>query len=296
MPIIDEPRKAYVSLECKLSENHARHQDIRALRVLVANVMPTAARVQTERRIAHLLGSTALQVNIDYYRPPPLRTEGEEYYRNANLSKAYDALIVTGANVDRLDFEDVTFMSDLSHLLQRPYPVRVGLCWGAMALCKTLYDLEPERHITKRFGIFTQQKTRRGEQSHLLQNTNDVLTVPVSRWASLHPGPLNVLAYSAITGPYLLTDDSESVICIANHPEYVTSALAPEAERDGALPVNYYPGDDRTKPPVNTWRADAYLLWSNLIQHIYARSVGVIEKKSVSPAQQSRFSQPSVYE
>jgi homoserine O-succinyltransferase/O-acetyltransferase len=278
MPIIIDERTAYGGLQRILSKQQAMHQDIRELHILIANLMPSAVRVQTESSLAHLLGDSSLQVKLSYYRPHPLKNDStDNYFRQANEIDAtkYDALIVTGANVDNIPFKDVEFKDDLHLLTTQNFPVKIGLCWGGMALLHTLYGLEKENYKQKAFGIYDHHKTIFGEQSELLAGTNDILHVPVSRWAGFKTAPqLRVLAESEQTGPYIITSETEDVIVVANHPEYDTMALHNEAVRDGTMPHHYYPQNNVAYNPKNIWRADATILWRNMIRHIYEHSVG----------------------
>ncbi len=278
MPIITDGRSAYSFLEKTLSLQQAKHQDIRELHILIANLMPSASRIQTESRMGKLLGSTSLQVQISYFRPEPLRIENDDsYFRHVDeIVDDYDALIITGANVDKLPFSQVTFIDELSTLVHKNFPVKIGMCWGGMALGHLLYDIDKVDYEEKKFGIFEQIKTKKGLASHLLRNTNDIIKAPVSRWAGLSPGNLNVLAESNETGPYIVSNDEENIIMLANHPEYGTLELAKEAKRDNSIPYHYFPHNNPLHKPYNTWRADGYLLWGNIVEHIY--DVSVVKK------------------
>ena len=278
MPIINDGRSAYSLLEKTLSLQEAMHQDIRELHILIANLMPSPSRIATESRLGKLLGSTSLQVQLSYFRPKPLRIENNDPYIRevTDISDKYDVLIITGANVDRLPFSKVTFMDELSVLARKDFPVKIGMCWGGMALGHLLYGLDKKNYSQKKFGIFKQKKTAKGLSSHLLRNTNDVIKAPVSRWAGLNAQGLHILAESSQTGPYIVCNDDESVIMLANHPEYQTRALAQESFRDNLMPRNYFPKNDSSKIPLNTWRADAYILWGNIVEHIY--DVSVVKK------------------
>jgi homoserine O-succinyltransferase/O-acetyltransferase len=285
MPIIYDDntrRTAYGELHRTLSRSDAQHQDIRELQILIANIMPSAVRIQTERSLAQLLGDSSLQVSLTYFRPEPLSIEGNDLYLRSISEinpKQYDACIITGANFDKIPFQDVQFYSQIASLSKADFPVTVGLCWGGMAAMYAKYGTDKKQYDHKAFGIYPHLKTEDGKESSLLSGTNDIMHVPVSRWAGFERHPqMRVLASHDQTGPYIMTDETEQFIVIANHPEYDTLALHHEAARDGTMPINYYLHDDVRNDPLNIWRADATILWRNMIRHIYEKSVGTLTK------------------
>jgi len=266
----------------------ALKQDIRPLKVLLLNLMP--AKVATEVQIARLLSHTPLQIELSLlttatYQPRNTPLEHlKAFYRTLGElgSERFDALIVTGAPVETLPFEDVDYWPELKDILawSRSHVFRrFGICWGAQAVLYADYSVGKVQYPKKLFGVYDQQV--RASKSDLMRGFPDSFPCPVSRWTGLEPGTLaacgdlRVLAESPATGVGLIEHVPSGDVFSLNHLEYDTETLRNEFVRDrtadaGApLPTNYFPGDNPVAEPGNAWRPYGYLLFWNWITALY---------------------------
>ncbi|MFW5680950.1 MAG: homoserine O-succinyltransferase [Pseudomonadota bacterium] len=274
-----------------IDEHVAARQDIRPMRIALLNLMPD--KVKTETQLARLLGATPLQIELvllmtGTYRPANVAPSHlERFYVtwDSVREEKFDGLIVTGAPVELMPFEDVKYWEELSAIFdwtQTHVHSTFNICWGAQAALYHFHRVPKHALPTKRFGIFWHRVTAaNGSRSPLLRGFDDEFLVPVSRHTEVRakdlpktPG-LEVLATSPVAGICLLEDRPHRQVFMFNHLEYDTYTLDDEYRRDlGSradveVPLNYYPGDEPSRPPVNRWRAYAHLLFGNWINEMY---------------------------
>ena len=193
----------------------------------------------------------------------------------------FDALIITGAPVETLPFEEVQYWPELEQIMDwsRNHCFRrLGICWGAQALMKHFHGLEKYQLTDKLFGVYDHALPL--ENSRLMQGFTDSFPMPVSRYTynkedEIIAASLSVLARSDKAGVGMARCPSSGDLYVLNHLEYDADTLAAEYLRDAnlgldtALPVNYFPGDDVASVPVNSWRPFAYLLMANWLNDLY---------------------------
>lgn len=273
-----------------MSEERATRQDIRPLRIGLLNLMPK--KIQTENQFARLLGAGPLQIELSLIRMSEHRTRNtaaehmEEFYRPfsdiAASGEKFDGLVITGAPIEHLPFEEVTYWDELRQVIdwsRTHVHSTFGVCWGGMAMLYHLHGVQKHMLGEKAFGCFRQQNL--APANPYLRGFSDDLVIPVSRWTEMRQdeidaaGGLQTLLASRITGPCLVEDPAHRALYIFNHFEYDSDTLKQEYDRDIAagtainVPVNYYPDDDPTRPPLNRWRSHAHLLYGNWINEIY---------------------------
>ncbi len=271
-----------------LDEELASRQDIRPLRIALLNLMPK--KIQTENQFARLIGATPLQIELSLIRMSDHRTRNtaaehmESFYRPFEEMKAekFDGLIITGAPIEHLDFDEVTYWDELREVMewtQTNIHSTFGVCWGGMAMINHFHGVKKHMLSEKAFGCFRHRNL--APASPYLRGFSDDCTVPVSRWTEMrqdevdaHPG-LTTLLGSDEVGPCLIEDPEHRALYVFNHFEYDRDTLKQEYDRDVAngvpinVPCNYYPEDDPARTPVNRWRSHAHLLYGNCINEIY---------------------------
>lgn len=273
-----------------MSPDRAAHQDIRPLRIGLLNLMPK--KIQTENQFARLIGATPLQIDFQLIRMTEHQTRNtaaahmETFYRPfaevAASGEKFDGLIITGAPIEHLPFEEVTYWDELCQVMdwtQGHVHSTFGVCWGGMAMAWHFHGLPKHMLARKAFGCFRHQNL--APASPYLRGFSDDVLVPVSRWTEVrqqdvdaNPDLVTLLA-SREVGPCLIEDPGHRALYIFNHLEYDSDTLKQEYDRDMAagtpinVPVNYYPDDDPAQPPSNRWRSHAHLLYGNWINEIY---------------------------
>jgi homoserine O-succinyltransferase len=273
-----------------MEEGRAARQDIRPLRIGLLNLMPK--KIQTETQFARLIGATPLQIELSLIRMSEHLSKNtaaehmEAFYRPfAEVEAAgekFDGLIITGAPIEHLEFDEVTYWEELSRVFdwtQTNVQSTFGVCWGGMAMINHFHGVPKHMLDRKAFGCFRHRNL--APASPYLRGFSDDLLIPVSRWTEIRqdeidavPG-LHTLLGSDEVGPCLVEDPGHRALYIFNHFEYDSGTLKEEYDRDVAagnpiaVPVNYYPDDDPSKPPQNRWRSHAHLLYGNWINEIY---------------------------
>ena len=273
-----------------MSDERAARQDIRPLRFGLLNLMPK--KIQTEKQFARLLGATPLQIELSLIRMTEHLTKNtaaehmEEFYRSfaevADSGEKFDGLIITGAPIEHLPYEEVTYWDELTQVFdwtQSHVQSTFGVCWGGMAMIYHFHQVPKHILDHKAFGCVRHRNC--APASPYLRGFSDDMVMPVSRWTELrrdeitrNPG-LDILLDSPETGPALVEDPDHRALYIFNHFEYDSGTLKEEYDRDVAagkpinVPANYYPDDDPTKPPQNRWKSHAHLLYGNWINEIY---------------------------
>ena len=271
-----------------MSESRAARQDIRPLRIGLLNLMPK--KIQTENQFARLIGATPLQIDFQLIRMTEHQTRNtaaehmEEFYRPFQEVKGekFDGLVITGAPIEHLPFEEVTYWEELCEVMdwtQSHVHSTFGVCWGGMAMAYHFHDLPKHMLPHKAFGCFRHQNM--SPASPYLRGFSDDCVIPVSRWTEVRQSEidtipdLSTLLGSEEVGPCLVEDRDHSALYIFNHFEYDSETLKHEYDRDIAngspidVPRNYYPNDDPRLTPQNRWRSHAHLLYGNWINEIY---------------------------
>lgn len=273
-----------------MSPDRASHQDIRPLRIGLLNLMPK--KIQTENQFARLIGATPLQIDFQLIRMTEHETKNTAaehmaaFYRPfadvAASGEKFDGLIITGAPIEHLPFEDVTYWDELCQVMdwtQSHVHSTFGVCWGGMAMIYHFHRVKKHMLNHKAFGCFRHQN--RQPASPYLRGFSDDFVIPVSRWTEMKQGEidaapgLRTLLGSDEVGPCLVEDPGHRALYIFNHFEYDSGTLKEEYDRDVSngtpinVPMNYYPEDDPSRQPLNRWRSHAHLLYGNWVNEIY---------------------------
>ena len=265
-----------------MSDEKASQQDIRPLKVAIVNLMPT--KIVTETQLLRLLSNTPIQVDITLVKTEthnPKNTSREHlinFYTTFNQIKDdyFDAVIITGAPVELLDFESVNYWKELCQIMEWSKShsfSTVHICWAAFAGLYYHYGLQKRVLDKKMFVIFPHKINAINHP--LLKGFDDVFMVPHSRYTEVsiddierHPD-LALLAYSDIAGAYIVADRTNRQIFITGHGEYDRNTLKDEYMRDIEkglpidMPYNYFPNDNPNLTPNFTWRGHASLMYSN---------------------------------
>ncbi|UOA31643.1 Homoserine O-acetyltransferase [Sulfitobacter sp. DSM 110093] len=271
-----------------LDEELASRQDIRPLRIALLNLMPK--KIQTENQFARLIGATPLQIELSLIRMSDHQARNtaaehmESFYRPFEEMKAekFDGLIITGAPIEHLEFNEVTYWDELGEVMewtQTNVHSTFGVCWGGMAMINHFHGVKKHILPEKAFGCFRHRNL--APASPYLRGFSDDCTVPVSRWTEMRQDEVNThaglttLLGSDEVGPCLIEDPAHRALYVFNHFEYDRDTLKQEYDRDVEngvpinVPCNYYPDDDPSRTPVNRWRSHAHLLYGNWINEIY---------------------------
>jgi homoserine O-succinyltransferase len=273
-----------------MGEGRAARQDIRPIRIALLNLMPQ--KITTETQFARLIGATPLQIDLHLIRMSEHQSRHtapehmESFYKTfAEVEAAgdrFDGLIITGAPIEHLPYEDVTYWDELRRIFdwtQTHVHSTFGVCWGGMAMAYHFYGLPKHILPAKAFGCFRHRNL--APAAPYLRGFSDDVLMPVSRWTEMRtseidavPGLTTLLA-SDLTGPALVEDPAHRALWIFNHFEYDSLTLKGEYDRDVAngtpinVPMNYYPDDNPAKMPLNRWKSHAHLLYGNWINEIY---------------------------
>ncbi|NEG70316.1 homoserine O-succinyltransferase [Bifidobacterium choloepi] len=273
-----------------LEKPEAEQQEIRPLKLVILNLMPK--KIETETQLLRLISKSPLQVDIDF-----MKTSSHEsthvsadhlvkFYETLDAfeDNCYDGLVVTGAPVEHMAFEDVDYWDELvrildwagSHVFSTMY-----LCWGAMAALHQRYGVHKIDLPEKLFGVFPQ--FLQDEYCFLTNGFDEVCLQPHSRVAGVdeediaaRSDELQVLTWGPAAGPGLIATRDFSEVFALGHWEYAKDTLAQEYERDMKrgltnvpFPANYYPDDNPALEPLFSWRAHANLLWRNWLNWVY---------------------------
>ncbi len=248
-------------------------------------------KIQTETQFARLIGATPLQIDLSLIRMSEHQTKNtasehmEAFYRPFSEVEAtgekFDGLIITGAPIEHLAFEEVTYWDELRRVMdwtQTNVLSTFGVCWGGMAMAWHFHGLPKHALPAKAFGCFRHQNL--APASPYLRGFSDDFVLPVSRWTEMRQSDidaagLTTLLTSPETGPCMVDDPGHRAVYLINHLEYDSDTLKQEYDRDVAsgtpinVPANYYPEDDPARKPLNRWRSHAHLLYGNWINEIY---------------------------
>ena len=291
MPIrIPDSLPATAALEAEnifvMTEYRAMHQDIRPLRVLLLNLMPT--KITTETQILRKLSNTPLQVEVELLQTASHDAKNvtaehlESFYTTFKeiRDQHFDGLIITGAPVELLDFESVDYWDELCEIMAWSLThvhSTLHICWGAQAGIYFHYGVAKHELPQKMFGVFQHEVEK--PFSPLMRGFDDGFYAPHSRYTTVARGDidahpqLEVVASSPEAGVYIAKSVDSRHFFVFGHPEYDRDTLKAEYDRDiakglpMALPAHYFPGDDPTATPRATWRAHAQLLYTNWLNY-----------------------------
>lgn len=291
MPIkIPNELPAVKTLECEnifvMTETRAITQDIRPLKILILNLMPT--KVDTETQLSRLLGNTPLQVEIELIHTSSYHSKNvsEEhllaFYKEFSdvKDRYFDGMIITGAPVEKMEFEEVEYWEELKEIMEwskTHVHSTLHICWGAQAGLYYHFGIRKYMMEEKLSGVYAH--TVDYKRSILFRGFDDVFYVPHSRYTTIKREDieavpeLRILSSSEKAGVYTVTTRGGKQIFITGHSEYDVGTLNKEYTRDKAagicpkIPENYFPNDDDTKPPMLTWRAHATLLFTNWLNY-----------------------------
>ena len=269
-----------------MTQNRAESQQIRPLEIVVLNLMPT--KVVTETQLSRLLGNTALQVHLELMHTSTHKSKNvsEEhlltFYKSFDELKhrKFDGMVITGAPVEHMDFEDVDYWQELCQIMEwskTNVHSTFHICWGAQAGLYYHYGVQKHPLPRKLFGVYPH--TVDYKRAILLRGFDDVFYAPHSRHTTIYredvekiPG-MKILASSEQAGVYAMMTKEGRQIFVTGHSEYDPDTLKKEYLRDKSaglpisVPENYFPGNDDTKDPIVRWRGHAHLLFSNWLNY-----------------------------
>ena len=269
-----------------MTDARAVSQDIRPLQILMLNLMPT--KIDTETQLSRLLGNTPLQVELTLMHTSSHKSKNTSedhllaFYTTFDKVKDryFDGLVITGAPVEMLEFEEVEYWDELCEIMEwstTHVHSTFHICWGAQAGLYYHFGVQKKTLDKKMFGVFPHIADYK--RSMLFRGFDDVFMVPHSRHTTIDradlegiPG-LKILASSPEAGVFALSTKKGRQIFITGHPEYDAETLGREYWRDVnagkpiEIPKNYYPDNDPEKTPVSTWRSSANLLYCNWLNY-----------------------------
>lgn len=269
-----------------MDDDRANTQDIRPLNIIILNLMPE--KEKTEAQVLRLLGNTPLQVNISFLQMATHTSKNtsqlhlDQFYTTFPSIKhrKYDGMIVTGAPVEMLPFEEVDYWEELTEIMdwtKTNVTSTLHICWGAQAALFHHFGIDKFELPRKCSGVFSHVVNDRSEK--LLRGFDDVYVAPHSRHTDVNQQAieehreLKLLSYSEEAGPFIMSANNGKQIMITGHLEYDATTLGEEYSRDRQrgleiqLPVYYFPNNDPNQQPLNRWRSHAHLLFSNWLNY-----------------------------
>ncbi|WP_017547591.1 homoserine O-succinyltransferase [Salinicoccus carnicancri] len=271
-----------------IGASRAHTQDIRPLRMLILNLMPK--KEETELHLLRLLGNTPLQIDVEFLYMSTHRSRNtptshlQKYYNSFDeiRNQKFDGMIVTGAPVEKLEYEQVDYIDELKDIInwaQTHVYSRFFICWGAQFALNHYFGIGKQELPAKLFGIFEYSNIY--PDHPLLRGFDDIYSVPQSRhttvdWNALRNTPdLDVLTEHPEFGPDITASKERRDLFIFGHLEYERDTLKQEYERDISdgqhidLPHNYFPGDESSRHPVFNWKSHGHILFNNWINETY---------------------------
>jgi homoserine O-succinyltransferase/O-acetyltransferase len=269
-----------------MDSDRAVSQDIRPLNILILNLMPEKER--TELQLLRLLGNTPLQVNVTFMAMASHQSKTtskshlDAFYVTFDevRHRRFDGMIITGAPIEHLDFEEVNYWNELKEIFEwsdQNVTSLLNICWGAQAALYHFYGIGKRPLPEKCFGVY--RHTISDPTVRLARGFNDLFVAPHSRYTEVdsedirnHP-KLHLLSESDEAGAFIIISKDERHIMITGHLEYDADTLAIEYRRDQkkglgtAIPEHYFPDDDPENIPLNTWRSHTFLLFSNWLNY-----------------------------
>ena len=286
LPALDILQKENIFV---MGEERAFHQDIRPLKIIILNLMPI--KETTETQLLRLLGNSPLQVDIVLLRIDTHISKNtaqehlDSFYKSFDeiKSQKFDGMIITGAPVEHLDFEEVTYWEEFKTILdwtKTHVTSTLYICWAAQAGLYHHYGIPKYPLAEKMFGIFKHNVNKSSLNGmQLLRGFDDEFNVPHSRHTEIkrsdleiHP-ELEILSESEEAGLYIVVSQDGRQVFVTGHSEYDTLTLKEEYDRDIAkglsiaLPKSYFPKDDPTKTPIHNWRSHTNLLFQNWLNY-----------------------------
>ena len=269
-----------------MTEYRAFHQDIRPLKLLILNLMPT--KIVTETQLLRKLSNSPLQVEVELLHTSSHISQNTDadhlssfYTTFSNIkSQKYDGMIITGAPVENLDFTDVDYWDELCEIMEwskTHVHSTLHICWGSQAGLYYHYGVPKYSLEQKLFGVFPHTALKK--QSPLFRGFDDEFYIPHSRYTENRAedisakSELELLAVSPQAGVFAVKSRDNRHFFISGHPEYDPETLALEYFRDVnkgldiQVPANYFPGDDPTNPPLVRWRSAAQLFYTNWLNY-----------------------------
>ena len=274
-----------------MDETRACHQDIRPIQICILNLMPL--KEDTELQILRELSNTPLQIDVTFMRMKShiskhtSKSHLDSFYVNSEelMKHSFDGLIVTGAPVELLPFEEVDYWDELVSVFEwsrEHVTSTLFLCWGAQAAMYHFYGLKKRLLSKKLFGVYMHKVHNR--KVPLLRGFDDLFAMPHSRYTEVPErdiracGSLQILASSKEAGPAICMAENGRKVFIMGHPEYGRTQLQKEYDRDHrkgvmtAVPENYFPDNDPMKRPLLVWRAAANNLYTNWLNYYVYQS------------------------
>ena len=269
-----------------MTKERASTQDIRPLKILILNIMPT--KIQTETQLLRLLGNTPLQLTIEFLQTATHVSRNTSashlntFYKTFDEIKEekFDGMIITGAPVEQMDFKDVDYWEELCKIMEwsrtNVYST-MHICWGAQAGLYYHYGIDKYLLPEKLSGIFKHKVLN--PLHPLTRGFDDRFYAPHSRYTSIHREDIDknpnliTLSVSNMAGVYLVASKSGRQVFVTGHAEYDRDTLANEYFRDvkkgihPKIPVNYFPDDDVETTPYFTWKSHAHLLFANWLNY-----------------------------
>ena len=275
-----------------MDENRAVNQDIRPLDILILNLMPL--KEDTELCLLRSLSNTPLQVNISFIRTVSYESKNvsvshlERFYTDFSKvkSRKWDGLIITGAPVELMEFEDVEYWKELTEIMdwsEKNVTSTLHICWGAQAGLYYRYGIKKIILDKKLSGIYKHYTFHK--RTPLVRGFDDSFFVPQSRYTGVDKNAimsnenLEIVSESKETGPYLIIGENGKNIFVTGHPEYDTMTLDKEYRRDldkginPEIPCNYYPDNNPDNKPVKSWRCHANTLYTNWLNYYVYQDV-----------------------
>jgi homoserine O-succinyltransferase/O-acetyltransferase len=269
-----------------LREKKALHQDIRPLKILILNLMPD--KITTESQLLRLIGNTPIQIEITLMHPKNHESKNTSknhlvaFYKHFDDIKEekFDGMIITGAPVENLEFEEVDYWEELKEIMEwtkKNVTSTIHICWSAQAGLYYHFGIKKYPLKEKMFGIFEHSKPNR--HFKLLRGFDDYYYVPHSRNTEIRRKDikkmkgLEIISESKESGVYIVKTKKCKQVFVTGHSEYDADTLKKEFQRDLkkgikiSIPKNYFPDNDPTKKPIVLWRSHAHLLFSNWLNY-----------------------------
>lgn len=291
LPIrIDNELPAKQSLEIEnifvMSNMRADTQDVRPLKIIILNLMPT--KLETETQLLRLLSNSPLQVDVEFLQVATHKAKNvskshlDKFYYTFDEIRCnrYDGMIITGAPVENMEFEEVDYWKELCQIMEwskKNVYSTLYICWGAQAGLYYHYGIQKKRLNKKMFGIFPHISL---DETHpLMRGLDDVFYVPHSRHTTVdrqdiaQVKDLQILSYSEMSGVHIVADMDCRKFFITGHSEYDRDTLAKEYFRDKSkgldidLPYNYFPNNDENLVPKMIWKGTANLIFNNWLNY-----------------------------
>jgi len=281
-----------------MTETRAMHQDIRPLRLLLLNLMPT--KIVTETQLLRKLSNSPLQVEVEFLQTISYESKNVDPEHLASFyttfedvrDQFYDGMIITGAPVENMEFEDVDYWPELCDIMEwtsTNVHSTLHICWGAQAALYYHYGIPKYPLGPKLSGVFKHYALK--PQSPLFRGFDDEFYIPQSRYTEIREedikkvSELELLSVSDEAGVFAVKSLDNRMVFFTGHPEYDADTLALEYKRDVEkglpidIPKNYFPNDDPTATPHVSWRAHAQLMYSNWLNYyVYQSTPYNIEK------------------